>query len=185
MSACKRSRQRVELEYDESRCRLTSHTGGSSDSVETFPEADSVIQKRLTSIEAGGGAPDGLRPTCGRWQLWARRFSSTPPCSRRFQTRRTEDLLDAGGIFHIFLHRSRVCGGVINLADRRLRRRYQQPNDTFRSGSDGSRRAGGRGRPAGVFPQMKLSGISRLHSERAEGPFTDYPALFGGTAEAC
>lgn len=51
---------------------------------------------------------------------------------------RTDYLLDARGIFHIF-HHSCIYGGVINLADRCLLRRYKQPNNRVCSGCDGSR----------------------------------------------
>lgn len=51
---------------------------------------------------------------------------------------RTDYLLDAGSIFHIFYH-SCIYSDVINLADRCLLRRYKQPNNRVCSGCDGSR----------------------------------------------
>lgn len=185
----------------ESRCSLTSHMGWSFVSGFIFVKLSSSRQSDLKMS-------DVIRSRRWRswWVLgatWVNVLRSGPPVvlvtavgsfgshphlhvlawlAFPYVGRRICWMLKA---FFTFSPLSCICSSVINLADRRLQRRYKQPNNTFCSGCDGSRCAGGRRRPAGVFPKMKLSGISRLHSERAEGPFTDYPALFGCTAEAC
>lgn len=69
---------------------------------------------------------------------------------------RTENLPDAGGIFHIS-HHPCIHGSVINLADRCLLRRYKQPNNRVCSGCDGSRCWASR-----CLLKMKQSGISSL-----------------------
>lgn len=99
---------------------------------------------------------------------------------------RTDYLLDAGSIFHIF-HHSCIRGGVINLPDRCLPRRYKQPNNRVCSGCDGSRCSGRKKQTSRCLLKMKPGGISSLQQiDSAEGLFTDYSSssvLFWSTAE--
>lgn len=110
---------------------------------------------------------------------------------------RTEYLLDAGSISHIF-HHSCIYGSVINLADRCLLRRYKQPNNRVCSGCDGSRCSvlkEKKKKTSRCLLKMNQSGISSLQQfiqqqqiDWAEGVSADYSkpvsVLFSCTAEA-
>lgn len=83
---------------------------------------------------------------------------------------RTDYLLDAGSIFHIFYH-SCIYGGVINLADRCLLRRYKQPNNRVCSGCDGSRCAVQKKKDQQVFTKNETEWnqqFTAVHSEAAD-----------------
>lgn len=109
-------------------------------------------------------------------------------------TSRTENLLDAGSISHVFFpHSLHLNGGVINLADRCLLRRYKQPNNRVCSGCDGSRCARQKKTQKKADQQVFTKNETEWNQQftgvhSAEGGFTDYsyPAsvLFSSTAEA-